>query len=78
ECVSGRLEAYLDVTEPEPLPPGHPLPRLPNVLVTPHIAGAQGSELRRLGEYAVAEVERWAQGEPLRGEVTRQSLQRLA
>jgi len=78
ECVSGRLEAYLDVTDPEPLPPGHPLPALPNVLVTPHIAGAQGSELRRLGEYAVAEVERWARGEPLHGEVTRQSLPRVA
>ncbi|MEU9149782.1 hydroxyacid dehydrogenase [Streptomyces sp. NPDC048417] len=78
ECASGRLEAYLDVTDPEPLPPGHPLLSLPNVLVTPHIAGAQGSELRRLGQYALAEVERWASGEPLRGEVTREALHRLA
>ncbi|MER5790499.1 hydroxyacid dehydrogenase [Streptomyces sp. NPDC001980] len=78
ECASGRLEAYLDVTDPEPLPPGHPLLSLPNVLVTPHIAGAQGSEVGRLGRYAVAEVERWAAGEPLLGEVTREALHRLA
>lgn len=78
ECSSGRLEAYLDVTDPEPLPPDHPLLGLPNVLVTPHIAGAQGSEVRRLGAYAVAEVERWLRGEPLLGEVTREALPRLA
>ncbi|MCQ4212617.1 hydroxyacid dehydrogenase, partial [Streptomyces longispororuber] len=45
ECGSGRLSAYLDVTSPEPLPAGHPLLTLPNVLVTPHVAGAQGSEV---------------------------------
>ncbi|MFJ5260131.1 hydroxyacid dehydrogenase [Streptomyces sp. NPDC088387] len=78
ECASGRLEAYLDVTEPEPLPSGHPLLSLPNVLVTPHIAGAQGAEVARLGRYAVAEVERWLAGEPLLGEVTREALTRLA
>lgn len=77
-CASGRLEAYLDVTDPEPLPPGHPLTAMPNVLLTPHIAGAQGSEVRRLGAYAVAEVERWLAGEPLLGEVTREALPRLA
>lgn len=78
ECASGRLEAYLDVTTPEPLPRGHPLLSLPNVLLTPHTAGAQGSEVRRLGQYAVAEVERWLAGEPLLGEVTRETLPRLA
>jgi phosphoglycerate dehydrogenase-like enzyme len=78
ECAAGRLEAYLDVTDPEPLPPGHPLLSLPNVLVTPHIAGAQGSELRRLGQYAVEEVARWVAGEPLHGEVSREELSRLA
>ncbi|MFF7475831.1 hypothetical protein [Streptomyces sp. NPDC008092] len=41
-------------------------------------AGAQGSEVRRLGRYAVAEVERWAAGEPLLGQVTREALHRLA
>ncbi|MFE9292807.1 NAD(P)-dependent oxidoreductase [Streptomyces niveus] len=78
ECATGRLEAYLDVTNPEPLPPGHPLLSLPNVLVTPHTAGAQGSEVRRLGQYAVAEVARWPAGEPLLGEVTREALPRPA
>ncbi|GAA2311321.1 hydroxyacid dehydrogenase [Streptomyces kunmingensis] len=78
ECASGRLEAYLDVTDPEPLPPEHPLAALPNVLVTPHIAGAQGSEAERLGQYAIAEIERWLAGEPLLGEVTRDALPRLA
>lgn len=78
ECVSGRLEAYLDVTDPEPVPPEHPLVSLPNVLLTPHIAGAQGTELRRLGRYAVAEVARWLAGDPLQGRVTREALARLA
>ncbi|MFE2044421.1 hydroxyacid dehydrogenase [Streptomyces sp. NPDC059477] len=78
ECASGRLETYLDVTDPEPLPPGHPLYSLPNVLLTPHIAGAQGSEVRRLGAYAVEETARWLAGEPLLGEVTRDRLKRLA
>lgn len=78
ECASGRLEAYLDVTDPEPVPPDYPLATLPNVLLTPHIAGAQGTEVRRLGRYAVAEVARWVGSEPLLGEITRQSLPRLA
>ncbi|MEU5577705.1 hydroxyacid dehydrogenase [Streptomyces huasconensis] len=78
ECGTGRLDAFLDVTDPEPLPAGHALLTLPNVLVTPHIAGAQGSEVRRLGEYAAAEVERYVAGEPLRGRLRREDLGRLA
>ncbi|MEU3353638.1 hydroxyacid dehydrogenase [Streptomyces sp. NPDC037389] len=78
ECASGRLNAFLDVTEPEPLPPGHPLFSLPNVLVTPHIAGAQGSEVRRLGKWVVEETERWVRGLPLSGPVRREDLCRLA
>ncbi|WP_432132485.1 hydroxyacid dehydrogenase [Streptomyces tendae] len=78
ECVAGRLEAYLDVTDPEPVPPGHPLVSLPNVLLTPHIAGAQGTEVRRLGEYAVAEVGRWLAGDPLQGRIRPEELARLA
>ena len=64
ELVSGRLAAVLDVTEPDPLPAGHVLLTLPNVFVTPHVAGAMGNELRRLSELAVVEVERYAAGEP--------------
>nr|WP_328707999.1 hydroxyacid dehydrogenase [Streptomyces mesophilus] len=78
ECVSGRLNAFLDVTDPEPPPHGHPFYDLPNVLLTPHIAGVQGSELRRLGEHVVAELERYSRGEPLRGLVTQEELGRLA
>jgi phosphoglycerate dehydrogenase-like enzyme len=40
ECASGRLRAALDVTDPEPLPQGHPLWTTPGVLITPHIGGA--------------------------------------
>lgn len=78
ECAAGRIDAYLDVTDPEPLPPAHPLLTLPNVLLTPHIAGCQGTEVRRLGAYAVDEVERWIRGEPLLGEVRAADLARLA
>ncbi|MGK5549543.1 hydroxyacid dehydrogenase [Streptomyces sp. URMC 127] len=78
ECASGRLSAWLDVTDPEPLEKGRRLFQLPNVVVTPHIAGAQGSEGRRLGIWAVEEVRRWRRGERLRGEVKREELERLA
>ncbi|WP_327289577.1 hydroxyacid dehydrogenase [Streptomyces sp. NBC_01198] len=77
-CADGRLDAYLDVTEPEPLPVDHVLHTLPNVLLTPHIAGCQGSEVQRLGAYAVDEVERFAKGEPLRGAVRAVDLARIA
>lgn len=68
----------LDVTDPEPLPPGHPLFALPNVLVTPHLAGAQGRELRRLGEFAIAEVGRFLSGAPLVGRVEPEQLPYIA
>jgi phosphoglycerate dehydrogenase-like enzyme len=78
ECATGRLDAYLDVTEPEPLPPDHPLRALSNVLITPHIAGCQGTEVRRLGAYAVDEVERWVKGEALLGAIRAEELARIA
>lgn len=65
ELVSGRISAVLDVTEPEPLPAASPLYRLPNVFLTPHIAGSLGNELERLGSTVVDELERLAQGLPL-------------
>ncbi|TDB78153.1 hydroxyacid dehydrogenase [Micromonospora sp. KC723] len=77
-CVTGRIEAVLDVTDPEPLPADHPLLHLPNVLVTPHLAGSQGHELRRLGEFAVAEVRRLVRGEPLLGAIHGADLHRIA
>ncbi|SFF75732.1 Phosphoglycerate dehydrogenase [Actinacidiphila alni] len=77
-CATGRLDAVLDVTDPEPLPPGHALLHMPNVLVTPHLAGSRGRELRRLGEFAVAEVERYLGGEPVAGAVTPEEFARSA
>jgi phosphoglycerate dehydrogenase-like enzyme len=64
ELVSGRLSAMLDVTEVEPLPADSPLYRLPNVFLTPHIAGSLGNELARLGAAAVTELERYRAGLP--------------
>ncbi|MGH3313524.1 MAG: hydroxyacid dehydrogenase [Streptomyces sp.] len=60
--LAGRIRAVLDVTEPEVLPPGHPLWTCENALITPHIAGSQGNELRRLADLTVTEVARWASG----------------
>ncbi|WP_199700562.1 hydroxyacid dehydrogenase [Jiangella rhizosphaerae] len=74
ECESGRLHAVLDVTDPEPLAPDSPLYRLPNVVLTPHVAGALGTECRRLAALALDELERFAAGEPLRHEVRRADL----
>jgi len=62
--AAGRLHAVLDVTDPEPLPAGDRLRTLPDVLLTPHVAGALGNELLRLGESAVLEVELLAAGRP--------------
>lgn len=55
--LRGRIRAVLDVTDPEPLPSNSPLYDLPNVLITPHIAGSQGGELARLGDCAADEIE---------------------
>lgn len=76
--VSGRLDAVLDVTSPEPLPAGHPLWDLSNVFLTPHLAGAQGNEVGRLGALAVDELARYAQGEPFAHPVHRADLGRIA
>jgi len=78
ELESGRLAAVLDVTEPEPLPADSPLRRLPNVLLTPHVAGATGTELWRLADLAVEEIERYATGQPPRHPVVQADLDRIA
>jgi phosphoglycerate dehydrogenase-like enzyme len=64
ELRTGRIRAYLDTTDPELLPGGHELYALPNVLLTPHIAGSAGTELQRLGANVVAETKRFVAGEP--------------
>jgi phosphoglycerate dehydrogenase-like enzyme len=78
ECVSGRIDAVLDVTDPEPLLPESKLLDLPNVFITPHLAGAVGNEVARLGELAVGEVERFAAGAPLQHAISRTELGRIA
>ncbi|MFF6996392.1 hydroxyacid dehydrogenase [Streptomyces sp. NPDC008313] len=76
--VGGRLRAVLDVTDPEVLPPGHPLWDCDNVLITPHLAGSQGNEWDRLAELAVSEVARWAAGDGFAHPVRRERLAHLA
>lgn len=70
ECAAGRLDAMLDVTDPEPLPADSLLYDLPNVMITPHIAGSLGSETRRMSESALDELERYLSGQPPHAAVT--------
>ncbi|MEJ1088776.1 hydroxyacid dehydrogenase [Microbacterium sp. Mu-80] len=70
ECRTGRLDAVLDVTDPEPLPADSELLRLPNVAVTPHIAGSLGTELRRLADSVLDELTALAQGAAPRHPIT--------
>jgi len=78
ELVSGRLHAVLDVTEPELPPAGSPLYELPNVLLTPHVAGSLGTELHRLADHALDELERYAGGRPFTGAVRPEHLRHSA
>ncbi|MFF3561632.1 hydroxyacid dehydrogenase [Streptomyces sp. NPDC002574] len=78
ELVAGRLHAVLDVTDPEPLPADSPLWDLPNVLLTPHVAGSLGTELARLADTAIDEIERYARGVPLAHAVRAEDLDRSA
>lgn len=66
ETGDGRLRAVLDVTDPEPLPDGHPLWSAPGVLsITPHIAGDSPRGNRQAAEFAGDQLARWCAGEPL-------------
>ncbi|MFD0525583.1 NAD(P)-dependent oxidoreductase [Paractinoplanes durhamensis] len=65
ECAAGRLHAILDVTDPEPLPAHSALYDLPNVMITPHVAGSSGSEILRMTDGALDELTRLAAGQPL-------------
>lgn len=78
ELVTGRLSAVLDHTEPEVLPIDSRLYGLPNVVLTPHIAGSQGNELRRMGNAAIEELARFVAGEPFAHPVPYAALDRIA
>ncbi|MGN9808367.1 2-hydroxyacid dehydrogenase [Micromonospora sp. BQ11] len=65
ELRTGRISAALDVTDPEPLPPDHPLWTMPNVLLTPHVAGSVRGLLPRAYRLVGEQVRRFAAGEPL-------------
>lgn len=78
ELVKGRINAILDTTDPEVLPPHNPLYQLDNVFLTPHIAGSLGDETQRLTDFIVAELERYSRSVGLKHLVRREHLARLA
>ena len=69
EVSSGRLRAALDVTDPEPLPPDHPLWEAPGVVITPHIGGASDAMWPRSYRLVAEQLRRVASGEPLLNQV---------
>jgi phosphoglycerate dehydrogenase-like enzyme len=70
ELGGRRIWAALDVTDPEPLPPGHPLWEAPNLLVTPHVGGASSAMWPRAYRVVRAQLQRFAAGEPLANVMT--------
>jgi phosphoglycerate dehydrogenase-like enzyme len=62
---SGRIRAALDVTDPEPLPDGHPLWSCPNLLLTPHVGGSSPQFAPNAVRIAAEELRRYMNGEPL-------------
>ena len=70
ELASGRLRAALDVTDPEPLPPGHPLWTLPGVFITPHVGASTPVSQRRVVQLAREQAEAYLRGEPLRNVIS--------
>lgn len=67
--ASGRIRAALDVTEPEPLPPGHPLWTLPGVLISPHVGGNTSAFLPRARRLVADQLVRFVEGLPLQSVV---------
>lgn len=65
ELESGRITAALDVTDPEPLPAGHPLWQAPGVLISPHVGGSTSAFQPRAKRLLAAQLTRFVAGEPL-------------
>ena len=78
EAVSGRLRILIDTPEPEPLPTESPFYDLPNVILTPHIAGSLGNELRALSDLAITEIERFIAGLAPLHPVHKRDMERMA
>ena len=72
------LYALLDVTYPEPPAAGSPLYSLPNIVLTPHIAGSLDSECRRMGQLAVDQLRKYLNGEPLEWAITQEQARVMA
>jgi phosphoglycerate dehydrogenase-like enzyme len=70
ELRTGRLAAALDVTDPEPLPPGHPLWTAPNVFITPHIAASTPVSGQRVIALVREQAAAYLRGEPLKNVIT--------
>jgi len=67
---TGRISAALDVTDPEPLPEGHPLWAAPNLLISPHVGGASSAMWPRAHRLVREQLARYAAGEPLENVMT--------
>ncbi len=78
EARIGRFTAVLDVTDPEPLLPDHPLRHLPNVIILPHIAGTGYFGYHRIGEMLVKSVQATIRGLPFEGEVPLNRYEQIA
>ncbi len=70
EVSTGRLAAAMDVTDPEPLPPGHPLWTLPNAFITPHVGASTPYSMREANRLVRAQAERYLAGQPLANVIT--------
>jgi phosphoglycerate dehydrogenase-like enzyme len=66
ELAGGRLRAAVDVTDPEPPPPGHPLWTVPGLLMSPHVGGSSSAFRPRVEKVIVDQVRRFVAGEPLK------------
>lgn len=80
EVLKERPDIYvlLDVTYPEPPVKGSPLYELPNVILTPHIAGSLNAECGRMAEYMLEELKLYVAGQPLKWELTKEQVEKMA
>lgn len=76
--VRSDIQAVIDTTWPEPSSPDSLLYTLPNVTLTPHIAGLMDNECRRMGQIMVDELSRYLSNKPLQWEITREKASRFA